>query len=507
MSRWSSGSSTRYLYLYFFRGVQTDPSEGGAGSRHVPWFRRLFRVVEDASLEPPMAVGDFDGDGYPDLAVGDPTRTSFDLATNKSVHGMVTVYFVNSPDRFASDPANIRATWGAEGIERYVNITSSAVGLPQGIDHGFGSSLTAGGFTTHLRDDLVIGAPKASELQPPVYQSSGSGVISTIGSGARQGGAIVHIKDVGEGPNGWHSAVTWNPEAFSHPLARKTREFGASLTKLALHCQAPTFYDDAIVVGDPGYDSARGAIFVYGCAGDASELPTTAPLRLSVKPPLAPGDRYGETIQGFTTGADYDPDHAYVVVGAPFDDHAGFTDLGSVHLEEITRAGVHTHLQTVRPLGSVRRNNMRFGSALAVHRLPADSFSTDHRNVRIAVGAPRAWHPDATTTITGRVVVWYPWTSGSGGAFHVLGPGSTRAGARFGTALAAIGDRRSGGGFAVGAPKMDILTVTLNGFIPVVEYKESGGVEVHLDSGNNQGQWQGSRQTLHEETRGDKRVQ
>lgn len=471
------------VYLNFYRGVVTDGSEGGAGRKYMPWFRHMFGTTTDRNLEPAVATGDFNGDGIDDLAVGDPSYVSSTSFLN--VKGRVGVFTINEPDRFASNPTNMRATWGAKGIQSTRWIYPTTVGLEEASDHGFGSALTTGRFTSTLRDDLIIGAPSA--------RVTTSGPVSTLI--IRSGGAVAHVKNLHL--TTLSAAITWNPEASLGNFNNKYGSFGASLTTIPSMCSYYSNRYDTFVVGAPNYDASRGAIHVYGCTTGSS---FSAPTMLNRIIHSEVGDRYGASIVGFTTGSTTNPTGFYVATGAPMHDTDGFTNLGRVYLDSFDASGNKTYIRSLTPSTSRRVNGFKFGSTLAVHQLPMDS-TDDKDKVRIAVGGPGA---QSSGDAMGQVFVWSPWVNGavSGGSF-VLSPATIEDGAKFGASISTLRQRKDNGGFVIGAPQLSMLKVS-PGIPPTINSVNSGRVEVRLSTAG-EAAWSDTRQTLHEETSGDRR--
>lgn len=93
-----------------------------------------------------MAVGDFDGDGRPDLAIGDPNGYDSDEA------GSVDVFRSPAPGRYLSTDATVTLQSGV------------------GLRDWFGYAMEAGDLDQDGRDDLVIGAP----LDPQHGRQTGS---------------------------------------------------------------------------------------------------------------------------------------------------------------------------------------------------------------------------------------------------------------------------------------------------------------------------------------------
>ena len=128
--------------------------------------------------------------------------------------------------------------------------------------------------------------------------------------------------------------------------------------------------------------------------------------------------------------------------------------------------------------------------------------STDDKDkVRIAVGGPGA---QSGAAAMGQVFVWNPWVNGVvNGTSFVLSPAANEDGAKFGTSISTMRQRQDNGGFVIGAPQMSMPKVTTS-FPPMVVNIRGGRAEVRLSTAG-ENAWSDTRQTLHEETRGDRR--
>ena len=109
-----------------------------------------------------VAVGDFDGDGYDDIAVGAPGET---LSGAQSA-GAVTILY--------GTPAGVTS-------ENSHTLSQTSAGGPRGANNRFGASLATGDFDGDGRDDLAVGAPGTS-----VSGANGAGTV-TVFYGAASG--------------------------------------------------------------------------------------------------------------------------------------------------------------------------------------------------------------------------------------------------------------------------------------------------------------------------------
>lgn len=488
------------IYLNFYRGVELDPSEGQAGRKFMPWFREYLGMAGSNSVKLAAAVGDFDGDDIPEVAVGDRSWGSD--------RGRLFVIRVNH----ASGSA---APWGAKGVLGVDEIDPHDVGLQHGRPHEFGASLTTGHLTSPGRDDLVIGAPNADEVvsagpghpgpgqscpiwpfdpsphQPlpgsqtcPVGGAPG-GFPASVHTVIEDGGAVVHLR----GASTADAVITWNPD-FTPPFAGGHNDFGHALTTLPLYCHIGDDSFATFVVGAPGYDVDAGATYVYGCARhDFNEAPIEPVVRRRVTH-WQSGARYGSAVAGFRTNSGIlglgDTEHM-VAIGAPRWENASGIAKGIVYLDKFDAVGNKTFVASYTP-GSGDDGD-KFGQEIAVFQ-SGDLGIVDRRFVHLAIGAPKA---SKNGVQSGRVFMWQPLQHNTtSNTAIVWSPTSAADGMKFGKSIVAVHGDSPNGGFAMGAPNASVSGAS-----------KAGRVTVRLDEDPEWDEWDSATQELDIQTGAD----
>ena len=300
-----------------------------------------------------LAAGDFDCDGYDDLAIGVPWETA-DAGASEA--GAVNVLY-GSAARLATD-RNQLWTQGGDLMES-----------PESGDH-FGAALAAGNFNGGNCADLAIGVPQED-----------------IGDGDYHG--VVHIV------SGWGiGLVAWNDQLWSQDstgiedVAEDFDQFGSALAAGDFNGDG---YDD-LAVGSPTeevFDVNQGASFIEAgminiIFGSSTYLDDAGNLRIDQATTGVPDEpKSGEHFGHALAAADFDSDgYEDLVVGVPNEHVDALSDAGAIHLFYGSPTGMDNsrmefwHLNTAGVDG-VAQAEATFGAAIGaanVSLLLVDGF-------------------------------------------------------------------------------------------------------------------------------------
>ena len=231
-----------------------------------------------------LAAGDFDGDGYDDLAIG---ISEEDWSGDNNAGRVAVVYGASSG-------------LTSSGNQLFDQDTSGVANSPEGGDR-FGRSLAAGDFDDDGYDDLAIGAPyedtsgKDNAGVIHILFGTGSGLTGTgsqyfnqgnVGGGTEKNDYFGHALAVGDiNGDGYDDLVASAPWENSDDVGRTHLLYGSSTGlansgmyitggtgsgKLGLSLAVGDFDDDGyddIAVGQPGADGSdtdgSGAVLIY----------------------------------------------------------------------------------------------------------------------------------------------------------------------------------------------------------------------------------------------------
>lgn len=435
------------------------------------WHQDKFGILEDCNPNDQfgfaIAVGDFNGDGFTDMAVGVPFETDEGF-----LGGAVNViYGLNQSTGLW---AGRNQLWRREG-------TSG----PALASDFYGRALAVGDFNNDGFDDLAIGVPGAK-----IGNHSSAGGVEVI-YGSADG-----LKEAGK--QWWHQDV---PQFKG--VARPNDRFGWALAAGDFNNDG---FDD-LAIGVPGDNivGVKGAGAINVIRGSAAGLTNTQDtmihraggpfIALEGTPPqfenfgsvLAVGDFNNDGFDDLAIGV---PEHTFII------DESAFANAGAVHVvygsaSGLTATGAQFWHQDSPGIPDVVETRDQFGASLAVGDFNNDGFDD------LAIGAPG----EGRYGLDGIGVVHVIYGTSNGlfrhfnQVWHQLVEGMKNrpgAGDEFGRALAA-GDI-NGDGFddlVVGIPGENINGQPFAGAIAIIY-----GSANRLTAANNQFWYQGWRTTI-----------
>lgn len=299
-----------------------------------------------------LAVGDFDGDGFDDVAIGTPGRDTGGATDS----GSVTVLYGH------------RNGLRANGSTAFTAATDGVGATPEA-HANLGHALAVGDFDGDGRDDLAVGAPGAG-----AGDQAGSGAVLVL-AGSKNGLRTAASSYLSQATDGVDDA----PEAGDG--------FGTSVTAGDFDGDG----SDDLVVGVPyesRYDAAAaGLVHVFpggpdGVTGADSTTIDQASGDLKSDPKM--DETFGAALAAGDFDGDGDDDLA---IGAPGERLRNHRDAGRVFVLNGTNSGLSVtgstnFTQSTKGVKSKPEGGDRFGAALA-----AGDFNGNGR-VDLAIGVP-----------------------------------------------------------------------------------------------------------------------
>lgn len=368
-----------------------------------------------------VATGDFNGDGFDDLAIGVP-----------------------GDDTGAVDAGAVVVVYGSGlGLTPLPTVFQQGVaGVPNARAAGdfFGDSLVAGDVNADGRDDLAIGVP-------------GENYLARVDSG------LIHVLPGSAG--GVTAARSWVfGQDTAGGLVEPNDQFGKVLAMGRINGDARM----DVVVGVPNEDGGAGAVnVVYVMGGRPNQFFTQAAIGVSA---AVANDGLGASV----AVGDFDDDgFDDVAIGAPGEDTGAIVDHGAVQLMYSNGLGLGTArallvLQSAFP--DVMESGDQFGFSVAAGDFDGDGVDD------LAIGTP--FEDVGAVVDAGAVDIIFGRLGGLnfGRTVHLTQLSGPEAGDHYGAALGVLdfdGDGRDD--LAIGVPDEDIIST------------DEGAVELRRNNG------------------------
>lgn len=296
----------------------------GTGSQF--WHRDTSGIVDTAESNDRwgevLATGDFDGDGYTDVAVGSPLDD------------------IDNPDDNAGSVHILYG--GASGLVTRDDVVFSQGNLIGAVETGdqFASALAAGDFNGDGYDDLAVGSPDES-----VGALADAGAINII-FGSAVGLTTASNFIIVEDDFGFLG------------VSQENDRFATSLAAADFDRDG----DDDLAVGVPnqflgaGLEEGGAVFVINGSANGPDVTDTQLWSQILLDGTEENGDRFGQQL---TTGDFNGDSYTDLAIGSPFEDVGAIADAGAVNIIFGSNAGLTlTGNQIIDP------NNADFGATL-----------------------------------------------------------------------------------------------------------------------------------------------
>ncbi|CAN95823.1 hypothetical protein predicted by Glimmer/Critica [Sorangium cellulosum So ce56] len=349
-----------------------------------------FPVADGDYAGVSVAVGDFDGDGYADVATGLP----FKAVNGAGAAGEVRVYKGTS-----------------RGLYPWQTITQGDIGWVSRVNDRFGWTMAAADIDKDGRAELIVGAPY--EAVDGLANAGAVAVLRPDDAGKLQAFRTYTQKTQGLG-------VVRANSYFGYGLA--AGDFGRARTASGAIDPA---WGLALAISAPGEASSRGAVYLFGQTNPTSGSPKHRTQRITGS---ANGDQFGFAL---AIGNVDDDTELELVVGSPYASSAhGQVDVfngAAPAAASNLSAPMVTHWESVAAPEAATRN---FGASLAVANFREDGPD------EIAIGAPGTQNSTGAVYIFRKELVF-----ADPNAFHlkqtILQNGAQEPGDEFGFALVA----------------------------------------------------------------------
>jgi hypothetical protein len=288
-----------------------------------------------------LAGGDFNGDGYSDLAVGVPHKD-----------------FPNSSGSDVADAGEVGVLYGsssglsASKSQRWTQASSNISGTPEAGDL-FGAALAAGDFNHDGKTDLAIGVP-------------GEDVSGFVDAGAV---SVLYGSDTGITDTGQQF---WQQSKLG-PFDQNGAQFGSSLAAGDFNGDGSDDLAIGVPLEDIGNVADAGQVAVIYGSSTGLSATTFAPKILQNLISLHSGDRFGAALTAwnfgrnevtFSNGLALLLKTADLAVGVPYQDVNGVSNAGAA---DIFYGSVFTHGLSTGNSAVLTADNLNIGGLAGAH--------------------------------------------------------------------------------------------------------------------------------------------